>query len=351
MLGTKSKLLIASAAAALVRPVLRLRGLGDCVVVKRDGLRWRLDLNEGIDFSIFLLRGFELGTTRAYRLLIKPGDVVLDIGANIGAHALQFARLVGERGRVFAFEPTAFAYSKLLQNLELNPKLRDRVVAEQIMLTDREDSPAQTEICSSWPLGKAPRLHPGHGGSPKSTVGCRVGTLDSYLSAAAVTRVDFIKLDVDGFEWNVLQGGIRSLSAFKPVILMELCPYLLVEHDHSLEELISLLAGIGFRFHRLSGRPLSMDPDHLRALIPPGSSLNIVGRVGEGYWGAMCSASSSAPCSRGWSLSLSPSCSGSGISRRNAASASRSGLTRRAWPNGGSSPTRAARWNSAPTIR
>ena len=251
--------------------------------VRRDGLRWRLDLNEAIDFSIFLLGGFERGTAKAYRRLIKPGNVVLDIGANIGAHSLQFARLVGDRGRVFAFEPTAFAYSKLLQNLELNPQLRDRVVAEQVMLTDRDDSPAETEICSSWPLGKATRLHPGHGGSPKSTLGCRVGTLDSYLAAAAITRVDFVKLDVDGFEWNVLKGGIRSLLAFRPVILMELCPYLLVEHHRSLEELISLLTGIGFRFHRLSGRPLSMDPDYLRYLIPPGSGFNIVGRVGEGH--------------------------------------------------------------------
>ena len=86
---------------------------------KRGGLRWMLDLDEGIDFSIFLLGSFEPDAVRCFEKRIKPGDVVLDICANIGAHTLRLARLVGSSGRVLAFEPTIYAYAKLRSNLEL----------------------------------------------------------------------------------------------------------------------------------------------------------------------------------------------------------------------------------------
>lgn len=86
--------------------------------VRRDGIHWDLDLSEGIDFAIFLLGGLELRTLRLYRRLVQPGDTVLDVGANIGAHALPLARLVGASGRVVAFEPTQFAFCKLQRNLE-----------------------------------------------------------------------------------------------------------------------------------------------------------------------------------------------------------------------------------------
>ena len=277
MLSTRNKIRIAAALSAAVRSARRLGGHSDDIVcVRRDGLRWRLDLNEGIDFTIFLLGTFERTTMRAYRRLLKPGDVVLDIGANIGAHTLQFARLVGEHGRVFAFEPTAFAFAKLLQNLELNPELCGRVAAKQIMLADRDDAASEAAIYSSWPLKKVSGLHQGHGGLPKTTAGCRVITLDSFLASTGSSRVDLVKLDVDGFEWDVLHGGIKSLAVLKPKILMELSPYVLIEHHHSLGDLLSVLSSGGFRLHRMNGKLLAMDPGYLNALVPAGKSLNVL---------------------------------------------------------------------------
>ena len=76
-----------------------------------------------IDFAIYLGGMFERNTALALRKLVRPSSLVLDIGANIGAHTLRLANLVGSSGRVFAFEPTDFAYSKLQANLDLNPAL------------------------------------------------------------------------------------------------------------------------------------------------------------------------------------------------------------------------------------
>src|SRR2546423_1295891 len=121
MLKTSHKILIARLLNWIVTGARKLVGLGPQVTVIRQGVKWTLDLNEGIDFSIWLLGGFEPQTLRQYEKLVKPGSTVIDIGANVGAHTLPFARLVGKSGRVVAFEPTKWAIGKLKRNLELNP--------------------------------------------------------------------------------------------------------------------------------------------------------------------------------------------------------------------------------------
>jgi hypothetical protein len=101
-LNTSQKINIATIAYKLVSGVRRVLGKSDHAVLRRNGITWELDLQEGIDFSIFLLGGFELATLRLHDSILGPGDSVLDVGANIGAHTLPFARLLGKAGRVYA---------------------------------------------------------------------------------------------------------------------------------------------------------------------------------------------------------------------------------------------------------
>jgi hypothetical protein len=83
-----------------------LLGRTDRQIVVRGGITYDLDLSQGIDFAIYLGGMFERGTANALSKLTMPGSLVLDIGANIGAHTLRLANLVGPNGRVVAFEPT-----------------------------------------------------------------------------------------------------------------------------------------------------------------------------------------------------------------------------------------------------
>jgi 23S rRNA G2069 N7-methylase RlmK/C1962 C5-methylase RlmI len=141
------------------------------VEVVRDGLKWRLDLDQGIDLSIYLLGALQRSTVNAYRKIVKQDDTVLDIGANVGAHTLHLARLFGDNGAVIAYEPTAYAECKLRQNLTLNPGLAHRVTVAQMMLTDSDERIPEHEIYSSWPLNTKKNLHTGHRGQLKSTDG------------------------------------------------------------------------------------------------------------------------------------------------------------------------------------
>lgn len=277
MLTTNQKIALARLASGFVTACRKVAGKPPSGEFVRDGIRWKLDLREGIDFSLFLLGQFEPATVRAYKALVRPGQVVLDIGANVGAHTLPLARLVGRAGRVYAFEPTAFAYRKLLDNLALNPELAPQVLAQQVMLVADESAPLQAAVYSSWPLENTGVVHPKHRGRLMDTTGARPLTLDCVLEEIRPDRIDLIKLDVDGNELPVLRGGSNALAKYRPAIAMELAPYIHEEQGHSFEELIRLLASLGYVFRELgSNRALPEAPDELRAMVPDGAGINIL---------------------------------------------------------------------------
>src|SRR5215813_6400206 len=95
---TTHKIAAARAIYRVVRTGRTLIGRGDHDVVVRDGISYDVDLSQGIDFAIYL-GAYERSTRAALRKLVSPGSLVLDIGANIGAHTLFLAKLVGQEGR------------------------------------------------------------------------------------------------------------------------------------------------------------------------------------------------------------------------------------------------------------
>jgi FkbM family methyltransferase len=245
----------------------------DQVIATRGGLRWQLDLTEGIDLAIYL-GAFERSTVNTYTRLIRPGDIVLDIGANIGAHTLQLAKCVGPSGHVYAFEPT-WAFKKLNTNIALNPEIAPRITAVQAMVSSSDGSELAPAIYSSWPLVETTGLHELHLGRLQSTAGARVVTMDTYLTEAGIERIDLVKLDVDGFECDVLEGW-TMLRRWRPRILMELAPYVLAEHGRTLEQLIALLRNADYRLFMEDGAALPMVATELERMISPGAGINIL---------------------------------------------------------------------------
>lgn len=281
MLGTKQKVFIARLIQSVVMFVRRSFRLPPTDEFKRNGLLWRLDLREGIDFSIWLLGSFEPETLRSYSRIVKAGDVVLDIGANVGAHTLPLSRLVGDAGLVIAFEPTDYAFLKLQQNLSGNKNIVKRVRCLQVMLGDQsEGAHPPAALYSSWPLNMDKDLHPEHRGRLMTTNGAVATTLDAVLAELNLERLDCVKLDIDGFECQMLRGAHSTLLKWHPTIIMELAPYVLEEQGASIEELLELLAKYGYSIFSLDGNSrLAADPKKLRKLIPQGSSLNVVAKI------------------------------------------------------------------------
>jgi FkbM family methyltransferase len=275
---TKTKIRLASVISRLIVFFRSLLGRGDHTIVIRNGVRWDLDLNEGIDFSIYLLGMFERSTVNTYKKLLLPGNTVLDIGANIGAHTLPIAHTIGPLGKIFAFEPTQYAYLKLVRNVSLNPALAERIHVEQMMLSDRDNPSPSHALYSSWKLTTTQvSRHPKHLGQLMDITGARTGRLDDFVAQLKLDRIDFIKIDVDGNECAVLRGAQRVLESFRPKILMEFMPYGLEESGHSLKELMELLKSAGYKILSVPKlAPLPEDSEELGKLIPDGSSINVL---------------------------------------------------------------------------
>lgn len=277
MLSTSHKIRIARGLSTTVLSVRSLFGLPAEVVATRRGLTWSLNLKEGIDIAIYVLGGFELRTLRRYAQLIKAGDVVLDIGANVGAHTLPLAQLVGTTGKVFSFEPTDYAFAKQRTNIALNPSLISRISAHQMMLMATDVDPLPKSVYSSWPLEAADDLHSEHHGRLMETHGSATSTLDSFVLNAGIKHIDFIKLDVDGNENDVLAGAKAVLVNSKPKIILELAPYVYGSSPHKFDELLDDLWRMGYQISDIAtGRELPQNLAAIRALIPEAGGLNVL---------------------------------------------------------------------------
>ena len=137
---------------------------------------------------------------------IRPGSTVLDVGAHIGSITVPMARLVGPAGRVYAFEPQRKIFSELVHNLRLNGlgqavPLRYAVGAENAIV---EMDPALTE---------EGRVAVGKGGDR-----AELRTLDSF----GFSDVSLIKIDVEGFELEVLRGAEALIRRERPTLIVEI---------------------------------------------------------------------------------------------------------------------------------
>ena len=267
-------------ARALQRPLLAARhlsGRSAMTTVRRRGVTWHLDLREGIDFAIWLQGCFEVSTVAAYRRILQPGMTVIDVGANIGAHTLHLARATGRRGTVVACEPTEDAFSRLVANVSANPNLAPAIRPMQVMLLAGVHSRLPERVVSSWPLRVDEDVDEVTRGRPKPTSGAAVTTIDNLVATECLSAVDLIKLDVDGYECDVLDGAVGTLARHQPTIVAEIAPHALEAMGRTVDDLLDRMAALGYRLERLRGAKPVLPAD-IGRLRNERRSINVIAR-------------------------------------------------------------------------
>jgi len=192
--------------------------LGTCAVTV-GGLPWRVAGYAGDSFFGHVgEHAAGLAQMRAVAAAAVPADgVIIDVGANIGLSALAFAPLV-PAGRMLAVEPSPRSARALAETLRLNG-LAGRVAIEAVALADKPGELAFHEAAHS---AGAHLMDPNTmGGEALPQVRVPVTTLDALMAKHALARLDFLKIDVEGFETEVMQGGAETLARFRPVVFAE----------------------------------------------------------------------------------------------------------------------------------
>lgn len=167
--------------------------------------------------------------------LLRPGHVFLDVGANLGYFSLLAASVVGDQGRVFSFEPDPANYRLLLANAALN-HLDHRITAVAAALA--EDNGSGHLYLSEDNLGDHQVYR---GDEPRSRVPITLYRGSEYL-AGKLQRLDLVKVDTQGSEYQVISGLMPLLRNFKPRLMVELTPHSLRLAGNSGRALIELLA-------------------------------------------------------------------------------------------------------------
>lgn len=171
---------------------------------------------------------------------VKDGFVCIDVGANIGAVSLALAKKIGPSGKLFCVEPGNENFRKLCNNFKLNPELDKITCCEQLGLADKEGLLNWSEDPNN--LGNATLLSP-HG------VPVPVFTLDIFCLSHSIQKLNFIKIDVEGMEYEVLLGGKKAIKEFRPLIFMEANAHFETVRDKPLSKMIyELLSDWNYKF-------------------------------------------------------------------------------------------------------
>lgn len=204
-------------------------------VVDRDGIKMNVDISDYIGHYIFF--GFKDASVHGLMDLCKPGANVIDVGTNVGWTLLHLAKLSGT-GTVFGFEPDPYNYNQCRENIGLNTLKNIRLFPVGL-----SDVTAQ--------LTMEVRVASNRGGNRINTSsdGHKVDVvrLDDFEAVKSVNTIDLIKIDVEGYEMNVLKGAARLLQQHHPVLFIELDDNNLKDQGHSAKELIEFLNNAGYR--------------------------------------------------------------------------------------------------------
>lgn len=237
----------------------------------RNGIKYSLDLSEAIDFATYF-GGWEPETIDFIENNVKKDNYVIEVGANVGIQSLHLAKKVGANGQVFAFEPTEFAISKLTKNCKLNPQLSSRIRILKNLVTNGQHSTPISIIRSSWQTDQS--RHNDEFINQTFAI-----SIDEFIVKEQLNKLDILKIDVDGYDFKVLQGALQAILKFKPLIYIELGEVALNKQGDSVKDIYNFLIDLGYEGRLASNSNQIIDLDmtlnqlkistHVNAIFTP----------------------------------------------------------------------------------
>jgi FkbM family methyltransferase len=223
------------------------------VFTDQNGMRFVLYPGQNAEVYFKNQGNYEVAETRYCESYLKPGMIALDVGANIGMYAIPMARLVGEKGRVHSFEPEDKNYDRLLVNLAING-LKNVTVVKSAVFSETKVLKLNLfpDNISSWHSLGMPEMpdpwNPGKMVKPSRVVEVPGVSLDDYCADNGIERVDFLKVDVEGAELEVLQGCKRMFAENRiRQIMFEVSLPQIQSMGHGAGEIFQYLADAGFQ--------------------------------------------------------------------------------------------------------
>jgi FkbM family methyltransferase len=235
--------------AAWLKPSAQLK------TVLENGLIWLTDepiaiytsANSYIEYCILSQGTYEDEIGKLIYVSLQPGFTALDIGANIGLQSLRMSLAVGEGGKVYAFEPLLHLQDKFTKNMQLNQVTN--VTLFPFALADvnaEEDFKIDKNAWNQGTFALSDKVSGDH------TQRVQIKVADELDCIKNLEQLDFIKIDVEGFEFKVLQGLQKTLALHKPRILFEYDSNYWLRAGTNLTECYHYLKGLNYKFYQVT---------------------------------------------------------------------------------------------------
>lgn len=236
------------------------------------GLKFHASPNNKIEQKLLTRpQRYDRTNMREVSRYVRVGAVCFDIGANIGVYSVVMSKLSGDAANVHSFEPVDHLREKLLANAKLNGF--DTLRVSGMAVGDRPGTAVMYQINKGQFRGGTSSLIEnstvqGLGLDNFTKKEVVVVTVDEYVTTNNVQRIDFMKIDVEGYELKVLQGGREAIGKLRPAILFEF--------DYPrLEAAGEIIAGFDEFFRSVNYRVMNL-PDHSPAVLDDTASRNVL---------------------------------------------------------------------------
>lgn len=199
--------------------------------IQKDEFQIQVDLSDYIGHYLYF--GFKDPSHQSLLSLVNEKDTVLDVGANIGLTVLQMAQKT--QSKIYGFEPDQENFDQCKKNISLNN--RSNVTVENIGLGNKKGEYflAKSDFNNSGKHKIKPKKEASYGQKVK------IETIDNWIKQKQLRKIDLIKIDVEGFELQVLKGAEKTIDQFHPKLFVELDNKLLKEQKNSAKKLIQFL--------------------------------------------------------------------------------------------------------------
>ena len=239
----------------------------------KDVVDYRLTRYPRLYLLVERFRGWANWDKLVYLSFVRPGDIALDVGANVGAHAVFLSHLVRDEGRVLAFEPLAPNVAALretirrrsrISNISIfqlavgNPGKTRQEVVMKAPGADLTQASLQLQGAGSWERKASVREYK-----------VSLTSLDAEGEVQALPSIDFVKIDVEGGELDVLKGGARTISKHRPLIYCEVYERWAASFGYTPADLFEFMRTLGYEGARVISRGKVRSPS-LGKPVPAG---------------------------------------------------------------------------------
>ena len=209
-------------------------------------VKMKLDPEDLVPYVILSTGAFENASFDRVRAHLSPGSTFVDVGADFGIYSLRAAPIVGPAGHVIAIEPNPESVQRLEANIAANG---DSMITVAPVACSDTDTMVDLYVAPHRNIGETSlsKTNASQAGPVSRTYKVRARPLDDIIRESGVTRVDAIKIDVEGAEYLVLKGARQTLNRFHPVLLVEALDNQLRAMGSSFAEVSEFLRANGYR--------------------------------------------------------------------------------------------------------